>query len=165
MRIKTVKEICATFKEVDGGSAVNPHMIRNLFDDKQIKLAKRGNRLVADMDQITRELNQLFDLGLRDIVPRIRSIHEAYMEVKVLHPELGISESRIRFLVDRDLLPHITVGNRVYIALDSFEEPFNDCLFYDDYLDSEEALIERIVNEEREKMYQSSQLKTKKKRT
>lgn len=164
MRIKTVNELCSALKGVDYHTAVNPHMLRSLFSDDKLKFAKRGNRTVADMDQVIRELNQLFNLGQRDIVPRIRSIHEAYMEVKVLQPELGISESRIRFLVDRDLLPHITVGNRVYIALDSFEEPFNDCLFYDDYLDSEEALIERIVNEEREKMYQSSQSRTKKRR-
>ena len=50
--------------------------------------------------------------------------------------------------VDKQKLPHIKIGNRAYVALECFEPPYNECLIYDDSVDSTEAEIERIVREQ-----------------
>ena len=75
-------------------------------------------------------------------------IHNAFLEVRESNLELGISEQRIRRLVGMGKLPHIRIGNRAYVALESFEEPYNECLLYDDYQDSEDAMLERIAQEQ-----------------
>ena len=106
--------------------------------------------MVSDMEELTKGMNQIFGIHEECTIPRIRSIHNAVLELRETQPELGISEERIRFLARMNKLPHIKVGNRSYVALESFEYPYNQCLIYDDYCDSEEALIEQIANQQNE---------------
>ena len=161
MRIKTMNSIVEEIKQIDGFSAINLGMLRMLFETKALKSMQRGNRIVSDMDQLIEELNQLWGIKEKHKVPRIRSIHNAFLELREIQPQLGLSEERIRFLVSQKKLPCVKVGNRAYVALECFEPPYDQNLMYDDYQDSEAALVEKILQQEIEKMHN----KVKQKRT
>ena len=146
MRIKTTKKIVEEVKITDQNSAINENMLSILFETKTLHSFKRGNRTVAEVDHLIVEINQLFGIEEKTTLVRVRSIHNAYVELK--DTEIGISEERIRFLVVKERLPHVKVGNRVYIALESFEAPYNESLIYDDYMDSKQASIEKHIEEQ-----------------
>ena len=101
MRIKTMNSIVEEIKQIDGFSAINLGMLRMLFETKALKSIQRGNRTVSDMDQLIEELNQLWGIEEKYKVPRIRSIHNAFLELREIQPQLGLSEERIRFLVSQ----------------------------------------------------------------
>ena len=147
MRIKTTRAIVDEIRMIDGSSAVNQGMLTTLFETKQLKYYYRGNRVVADFDHVIEGMNKIYNLNEKDVMPRIRSIHNAFRELRELGIDTGISEERIRFLVEKKKLPSIEVGNRSYIALESFEAPYNECLIYDDFVDSRAAMIERMADE------------------
>lgn len=151
MRIKTINAIVSDIKMVDGGSAVNQGMIRTLIETKELDFFHRGNRLVSNADKFAEDMNRIFGIDEKNSMPRVRSIHNAFLELREINPELGLSEERIRALVGMDVIPHIRVGNRAYVALECFEEPYNEHFLYDDYRDSEEAMLERIAKEQLEK--------------
>ena len=148
MRVKTINAIVEEVRLIDGSTAVNQSMIRVLAENKKLDFLYRGNRLVCDADKLPEQLNQLFRLIDNTEMPRIRSIHNAFLELRELNPELGISEEMIRRLVGMGKLPHIRVGNRAYVALESFDPPYNECLLCDDYRDSEKAMIDEIVKKQ-----------------
>lgn len=159
MRIKTINSIVEEIKQIDGFSAINLGMLRMLFETKALKSIQRGNRTVSDMDQLIEELNQLWGIEEKYKVPRIRSIHNAFLKLREIQPQLGLSEERIRFLVSQKKLPCVKVGNRAYVALECFEPPYDQNLIYDDYQDSEAALIEKILEQEIEKMHNKAKQK------
>lgn len=148
MRLMSTSELIREIQKVDGNTAVNPDMLRSLVRAEKVKHLFHGGRLRIDADQFPKNMNDLLGLDLDTKMPRIRSIHNAFTEVRESNPELGISEQRIRRLIGMGKLPHIRVGNRAYVALESFEEPYNECLVYDDYQDSEDAMLERIAQEQ-----------------
>ena len=148
MRIKTIKAIVEDIRRIDGGTAVNPSMLHSLAKNKKLVVHTRGNRLVCDADTLPTQLNQLFGLTGNTEMPHIRSIHNAFLYLREFNPELGISEEQMRRLIGIEVLPHIRVGNRAYVALESFEAPYNECLLCDDYRDIEALMLEKIVNEQ-----------------
>ena len=154
-----MNSIVEEIKQIDGFSAINLGMLRMLFETKALKSMQRGNRIVSDMDQLIEELNQLWGIKEKYKVPRIRSIHNAFLELREIQPQLGLSEERIRFLVSQKKLPCVKVGNRAYVALECFEPPYDQNLIYDDYQDSEAALIEKILQQEIEKMHNKAKQK------
>ena len=141
----SIPELIREIQKVDGNTAVNPDMLRSLVRDEKVKHLFHGGRLRIDADQFPQNMNDLLGLDLDTKMPRIRSIHSAFIEVRESNPKLGISEQRIRRLIGMGKLPHIRVGNRAYVALESFDAPYNECLLYDDYQDSEDAMLERIA--------------------
>ena len=151
MRLMSIPALIREIQKVDGNTAVNPDMLRSLVRDKKVKHLYHGDKLRINAEQFPMDMNSLFGLDPNKEMPRIRSIHNAFVEVREFNPELGISEQRIRRLVGLGMLPHLRIGNRAYVALESFAEPYNECLMYDDYQDSEDAMLERIVQEQIEK--------------
>ena len=103
---------------------------------------------MCEFDQLVEGINELLGLEVKKAMPRVRSIHDAFIELRELNPQLGVSEQRMRRLVGLRRLPHIRVGTRAYVALESFAEPYNECLIYDDLIDSEGAMIQRIAQEQ-----------------
>lgn len=134
-------------------------MIRTLTQQKLVSSFSRGNRTVIEMDRFVKDMNGLFGFGERDNLPKIRSIHNAYTELRDANPELGISEERIRFLVMKEKIPSVKIGNRSYVALETFAPPFDHCLIYDDYMDSFEAELERIAVENIERSKRSGRIR------
>lgn len=151
MKIKTINAIVSDIKMVDGGSAVNQGMIRTLIKTKELSFFYVGNRLVSNADKFAENMNRIFGINEKNSMPRVRSIHNAFLELREMNPELGLSEERIRALVGMDVIPHIRIGNRAYVALECFEDPYNENLLYDDYRDSEDAMLERIAKEQLER--------------
>ena len=151
MNIMTINNLVITIRSQDKSSAINANMLRELFDKRVLPFWKHGNRTVCDISILIKGINNLLGLGESNTIPRIRSIHNAYLELREINPQLGISEERIRFLVVKQKLPHVKIGNRAYVALECFEPPYNECLIYDDSVDSTEAEIERIVREQFER--------------
>ena len=148
MRLMGIAALIDELQKVDGDTAVNPSMLRLLVRDRKVNHLYHGDTLRINADQLPIDLNNLLGFDPNMGMPRIRSIHNAFLELRAHTPELGISEQRIRRLIGLGKLPHIRVGNRAYIALESFGEPYNECLLYDDYQDSEEAMLERIAYEQ-----------------
>ena len=148
MSLMSIATLIGEIQKVDGNTAVNPDMIRSLVRDKKVNHLYHGNKVRINADQFPIDMNNLFGLAPNTEMPRIRSIHNAFVEVRTSNPALGISEQRIRRLIGMGKLPHIRVGNRAYVALESFGAPYNECLLYDDYQDSEDAMLERIAQEQ-----------------
>lgn len=145
MKIKTTKKLAEAIKKQDAQNAINANMLKSLFEDKVLTSWKVGNRTVSDLLLLIREINQLFGLEDKEQIPKVRSIHNAYVSLKDSNPDLGISEERIRLLVVKGKIPHIRIGNRAYIALEIFDPPYDKCLVYDDFIDSSKVEIERVV--------------------
>ena len=145
MRLMGIAALIGELQKVDGDTAVNPSMLRLLVCDKKVNHLYHGDTLRINADQLPIDLNNLLGFDPNMGMPRIRSIHNAFLELRAHTPELGISEQRIRKLVGLGQLPHIRVGNRAYVALESFDAPYNACLLYDDYRNSEEAKLEQIA--------------------
>ena len=135
-------------KRGDGDTAVTPGVLRVLVGDKKINHLYRGNKLLLDADRLPEDINQILKLNENKTMPRIRSIHKAYLELRKESPELGMSEEMIRILVGMGNLPCIRVGNRAYIALESFEPPYNESLISIDYRESEDRMLERRAQEQ-----------------
>ena len=148
MLIMTINKAVDRILTEDPDSAINEDVLRRLLCEKKLPSWKHGKRTVCEFEQLVEGINQLFGLEGKKVMPRVRSIHDAFVELRGLNPQFGVSEQRIRRLVGLGKLPHLRIGNRAYVALESFAEPYNECLMYDDYWDSEDAMIERIAQEQ-----------------
>ena len=148
MQIMTTNKLAGAIRAQDKNTAINENMLRVLFEKKEVRSWKHGNRTVCEFGILIEGINQLLGLKETEVMARVRSIHDAFTELRETNPELGISEERIRFLVSAGKLSHIKVGNRAYIALESFEAPYNSCLIYDDYRESKAARQEEIAQKQ-----------------
>lgn len=148
MKLMPAEKLAQEIKALDSSSAVNKTMLQRLFKDDILPSWKHGNRTVCDIDILIERLNQKFKLSEKNVVPRIRSIHEAMLEIRKENPCLGISEETIRSAVKKDKLPSIKVGNRIYIALESFEFPNDTWLLCNDLKESRKTIIENIVKKQ-----------------
>lgn len=155
MKLMPVEKLAQAIKALDAGSAVNKTMLKRLFKDDILPSWKHGNRTVCDVDILIESLNKILKLSEKNVVPRIRSINEAIVEIRKENPCLGISEETIRSGVKKDKLPSIKVGNRFYIALESFEFPNDTWLLCNDLKESKKTIIANIVKEQVEQSKKS----------
>lgn len=124
MRIKTLPQIVKIIKNYDPGTAVNESMLVALIASGSLPYSKRGNRTVADLDVVVPFLNHMLGLENAQQAPHIRTIRSAICEVKQKFPDLGIGEKQIRTAIKNEQLDVIRIGNRAYIAMEFFEEPY-----------------------------------------
>jgi hypothetical protein len=122
-KIKTLPQIVKLIKSEDPGTAFNESMLIELINSSYIPSGKRGNRIVADVDEINACLNQLLGLEASKKLSHIRTIRNAAKEIKEKFPDLGIGEKQIRTAIADERVNTINIGNRSYIALEFFEEP------------------------------------------
>ena len=124
MRIKT---LCGTVKEIcklDPESAVGESFLMSLVQSGELPHTYHGNRLVVDYDIISSTFNRLLGFDENGALPQIRTIRRAVEELKQNNPDMGIGEKLIRGAVKDGRIPSIKIGNREYIAMQSFDEPY-----------------------------------------
>lgn len=124
MRIKTIPSIVTEIRILDPSSAVGESFLMSLAESKQLPHTYHGNRLVADAEAIAPTLNSLLGFEGNGNLPHIRTIREAVAELKQSRPAIGIGEKLIRSAVKDGRIPSIRIGNREYIAMQSFDEPY-----------------------------------------
>ena len=124
MRLLTVNQIVERLRSGDEATAVNANMLRRLLAEHPIQCYQRGSRVVVEFEEVYQLLRQLVGLMPPVRSMRIRTIRDACAFLQEKKPDLGLSEDRIRVLVQRGIIPSIVVGNRHYIALEYFEEPY-----------------------------------------
>lgn len=124
MRIKTIPSIVTEIRIFDPSSAVGESFLMALAESKQLPHTYHGNRLVADAEAIAPTLNSLLGFEGNGSLPHIRTIREAAAALKQSRPTIGIGEKLIRSAVKDGRIPSIRIGNREYIAMQSFDEPY-----------------------------------------
>jgi hypothetical protein len=124
LRIKTIPSIVTEIRSLDPSSAVGESFLTALAESKQLPHTYHGNRLVADAEAIAPTLNRLLGFERNGNLPHIRTIREAAAELKKSRPMMGIGEKLIRSAVKDGRIPSIRIGNREYIAMQSFDEPY-----------------------------------------
>ena len=123
MRIKTIPSIVAEIKTLDSLSAAGASFLTALAEAKQLPHTYHGNRLVAEK-ALAPTLNRLFGFGGDGGIPNIRTIRGTVAELKQSRSAMGIGEKLIRSAVKDGRIPCIRIGNREYIAMQSFDEPY-----------------------------------------
>ena len=124
MRIKTIPSIVTEIRTLDPSSAVGESFLATLAESKQLPHTYHGNRLVTDAEAIAPTLNSLLGFEGNGNLPHIRTIREAVAELKRSRPSIGIEEKLIRSAVKDGRILSIRIGNREYIAMQSFDDPY-----------------------------------------
>ena len=129
MRIRTIPKTVKEIRLVDPSSAIGESFLTALAESKQLPHTYHGNRRVTDADAIAPTLNSLFGLDESCTLPHVRSIREAAAELKKRDVNIGVGEKLIRSAVKDGRIPSIRIGNREYIAMQSFDEPYCNRIF------------------------------------
>ena len=124
MRLKTLTQIAHEIRTVDPESAVGESFLTALVEENELWHTYRGNRLVADAEAVVPTLNRMLGFEETAELPQIRTIRGAVAELKRSLPEIGIGEKMIRSAVKDGRIASIGIGNREYIAMQSFDEPY-----------------------------------------
>jgi hypothetical protein len=129
LRIKTVPAIVKQIKKIDPSSAISESFLFALIKENLIPFTHHGNRMVIDGDSIVFTLNELLGFKGSTTLPHIRTIRKAVEELKEQNFEIGIGEKLIRKAVKDKRISCIRIGNREYISMQSFEEPYCSRIF------------------------------------
>ena len=127
MRIMTLQKATDMVHRADPKTDFNLSMLRRMCENKLVRSGKRGNRQVLDFDEMVCSLYAIFDLSQDNVPtspPMIRTIEHALEEKRNDFSMMGLGEKRIRELIRDGTIPSLPIGNRNYIALESFEPPF-----------------------------------------
>lgn len=124
MRIQTLPKIVKIIKEIDPNTAINESMLIDLIEQGKIPYDKKGNRTVSDMDMIIPILNEQLGLDDTEKTPSIRTVRAAMTELKQKFPDIGIGEKQVRTAIENNQIDYIQIGNRTYIAMEFFNEPY-----------------------------------------
>lgn len=124
MKIQTIPQIVRSIKAVDPATAVNESMLSTLISSGNLPHERHGNRIVSDLDVVVPCLNRLLGLDKATAIPHLRTIRGAAQEIKSHCSELGLGEDHIRAAVSNGRVDCIRIGNRAYLALEFFEEPY-----------------------------------------
>ena len=127
MELKTIPQIVKKCRELDSDTAINESMLYTLANLGELPYDLHGNRMVFDFITVIRELTRLLFLPELRTFPKIRSIIDAAKEFHI--KKTGINEKHIRAFIKSDTLRTIHIGNRHYVALQSFESPYAERLF------------------------------------
>lgn len=148
MRLKTLMQIAHEIRTTDPESAVGESFLAALVEENELWYTYRGNRLVVDAEEVAPLLNRM--LGFEDTseLPHIRTIRGAAAELKRSRPEIGIGEKMIRSAVKDGRIASIGIGNREYIAMQSFDESYCRRIFKPGPVVSKKEVIRRSVMEQ-----------------
>jgi hypothetical protein len=80
--------------------------------------------MVSDLDIVIPYLNRMLGLEETTVIPHLRTIRGAAQELRSHCPKLGLSEDHVRAAVNDGRIDCIRIGNRVYIAMEFFENPY-----------------------------------------
>lgn len=124
MKIKTLPQIVKAVKAYDTDTAINESMLSDLITSGCLPFENRGKRTVSDFDTAMMCLNQMLGLEATNAIPHLRTIRGVARNINRNKSELGIGEEHIRAAVYDERIDFIRIGNRAYIALELFEEPY-----------------------------------------
>lgn len=124
MKIKSLPQIVKAATEIDPDTALNESMLVELMASGNLPYEKHGNRTVTDMDTVIPCLNRMLGLNADASLPRLRTIRGTARELRQCLSELGIGEEHIRAAVNDGRIDCIRIGNRAYIAMEFFDEPY-----------------------------------------
>lgn len=130
MKILTLSQIVREYKKLDPNSAINTAMLNRLISDKKITYGSRGNRTVLEWHTLITCLNELLGFSDETFLPEIRTIRKAAEELKHSVSDIVIAERHIRRCVLDGKIGFIAIGNRCYIAMQSFSPPYVESLVY-----------------------------------
>ncbi len=148
LRLKTLSQIVHEIRAADPESAVGESFLAALVEENELWHTHRGNRLVADAEAVSPMLNRLLGFEEAARLPRIRTIRGAVAELKRSRPEIGIGEKMIRSAVKNGRIASIGIGNREYIAMQSFDEPYCRRIFEPGAVVSKKEIIRQGVIEQ-----------------
>ncbi len=148
MRLKTLTQIAHEIRTADPESVVGESFLAALIEGNELPYTYRGNRLVADTEAVAPTLNRMLGFEETAELPQIRTIRGAVAELKRSRPEIGISEKMIRSAVKDARIASIGIGNREYIAMQSFDEPYCRRIFEPVAVLSKKETIRRGVMEQ-----------------
>lgn len=115
---------------MDSHSAVNEAFLKHLIREKLLRFGNRGIRTVVDLDVLIVTLNNLLGFSDEHVLPKIRTIRNAAIELRTNEDNIGIGETHIRRCVADQKIGFIKIGNRHYVAMQSFEPPYSEGLVY-----------------------------------
>ena len=130
MKILTLSQIVRECKKLDPNSAINTAMLNRLISDKKITYGSIGNRTVLEWHTLITCLNELLGFSDESFFPQIRTIRKAAEELKYSASDIGVAERHIRRCVSDGKIGFISIGNRCYIAMQSFMPPYSESLIY-----------------------------------
>ncbi len=78
----------------------------------------------ADAEALAPVLNRMLGFEEAARLPQIPAIRGAGAKLKRSRPEIGIGKKMIRNAVKDGRITSIGIGNREYIAMQSFDEPY-----------------------------------------
>ena len=148
MRLKTLTQIVHEIRTADPESAVGESFLTALVEENELWHTYRGNRLVADAEAVAPVLNRMLGFEGTAELPRIRTIRGAVAELKISYSEIGIGEKMIRSAVKDGRIASIGIGNREYIAMQSFDEAYCRRIFESVAVVSKKEIIRRGVIEQ-----------------
>lgn len=148
LRLKTLAQIVHEIRAADPDSAVGESFLTALVLENELWHTYRGNRLVVDAETVAPALNRLLGFEEMAELPRIRSIRGAVAELRRSRPEIGIGEKMIRSAVKNGRIASIGIGNREYIAMRSFDEPYCRRIFEPSEVVSKKEIFRRSVMEQ-----------------
>lgn len=130
MKILTIHQAVEEIKKNDPNSDISTTMLNRLINEKKLPYGSRGNRTVIEWFILIASLNELLKFTGESFLPQIRTIRNAATELKQIKPDLGVSESHIRRYVEDEKIGFISIGNRHYVAMQSFSFPYSESLIY-----------------------------------
>ncbi len=130
MKVMTLPQAIKEIRIQDPDSALSETMLQTLIEEKRIPYGNRGNRTVIKLDMVISAINEMLGFAGATSLPQIRTIRKGAVEINNSSEYFLIGETHIRKCVADGKVPTITIGNRKYIALQSFKEPYCKCLIY-----------------------------------
>ncbi len=130
MKILTISQTVTEYRRLDPNSAINSAMLNRLINEKKITYGSRGNRTVIEWYTLISCLNELLGFKGETFLPKLRTIRKAAEELKRSENDIGVAEGHIRRCVSDGKIGFITIGNRFYVAMQSFSSPYAESLIY-----------------------------------
>ncbi len=144
MKVVTLPQAVKEMRLLDPKTAFNRAMLDYLIKEEKVPYGAHGVRTVLNFDALIDALNVIYGFEGEMFCPSIRTVCNAVEEIKESKEYYKMGERLIRRCISDGILPTITIGNRHYIALQSFTEPYSKKLVYGQ---SESRLkAEQIVN-------------------
>ena len=120
-------------------------MLERLINEKKIPYGTRGNRTVIELHILISALNEMLKFTGETFLPKIRTIRQAAKELKKSQSDIGVAEGHIRRCVSDNKIGYIVIGNRQYVAMQSFVYPYSASLIYGE---SDERVKRELVKKD-----------------
>ncbi len=130
MRVLTLPQAIKEIRLKDPNSAITENMLESLIKENKIPYGGRGVRTIVELNAVIVAINDLLGFDEKTAIPFIRTVQNAALEIKTSSKYITIGIKHIRKCIKAGIIPTIAVGNRNYIAMQSFTDPYAKKLIY-----------------------------------